>query len=90
MTNKWITLKNTKDLDKLPKRQFKHHCSQKILVSSTKPTLNEVYLMYYDFTDNMFHFPSYNVEWKDIPLKPFADINKWMPLPKKPRATHHD
>jgi hypothetical protein len=83
---KWKTLSCSYDLTKLPKNKHDPYISAYILVSSTKKwSENNVYLMYFDFTDRLFHFPNYG-HWPDAPkLPPFTEINKWMPLPNKPR-----
>jgi hypothetical protein len=41
--------------------------------------------MYFDFEDQMFHFPSYSPNFSDVKLKPIEEINKWVELPKEPR-----
>jgi len=83
---KWNKIIKQSDLEKLPKNIHSARYSKFVLVSSvTKPSLNEVYLMYYDFEDGRFHFPSYSIEWKDLSLLPISEINRWMSLPVNPR-----
>ena len=83
----WNTLNKLEDLEALPRNIHDKNISKHILVSSSKKwSINDVYLMYYNFEDQMFHFPSYSPKFPDIKLKPVVEINKWMPLPKKPRC----
>ena len=83
--NKWNKIVSLCDLLKLPRNRHTKRLSEKILVSSTKKwSLNEIFMMYYDFDDNFFHFPAYDVTWKDIRLIPIIEIDRWKALPRKP------
>jgi len=83
---RWNTIKYVDDLKLLPKNYLNKRYSKKILVSSTKHcSINQVFLMYFDFEDQMFHFPSYSPNFSDVKLKPIEEINKWVELPKEPR-----
>ena len=85
---KWKTIKKQSDLDLLPRNKHDQKFSKCVLASSNKKwALHDIYLMYYDFDDCLFHFPSYSVKQKDIKLTPISEINKWMPLPKKPKMS---
>ena len=86
--NKWNKIVSSADIDKLPIRIHPSRCSATVLVSSSKKwSLHEVYLMYYDFDDCKFHFPSYSYEWKDIKLSPITEIDRWMKCPRKPKMS---
>lgn len=85
--NKWQIIKKQSDLLKLPLNRYAEDYSANVLVSSTNNCMNEVYLMYFDFTDSRFHFPSYSITWCDLKLKPIEEINRWMSLPKKPKLS---
>ena len=83
---RWKTINRQSDLDLLPRNSHNKQFSKYILVSSNKRwALHDIYLMYYDFDDCVFHFPKYSVGWKSVKLTPISEINKWLPLPKKPK-----
>ena len=85
MSEKWNSINKESDLQKLPRNRYDRLMSAYILTSSTKSkSLHEIYLMYFNFTDKLFHFPDYG-GWPDITLKPIVEINKWMLLPNKPK-----
>jgi len=82
----WKKISELRDLQKLPRNRHTRSLSRNVLVSSSsKRSLNEVYLMYYDFVDGYFHFPAYSVKWRDdVTLKPVSEIDRWQSAPRKP------
>jgi hypothetical protein len=82
----WNKIETKEDLKLLPMNKCTNDHSLPVLVGADNKriSLPDVYLMYYDFIDCLFHFPNYSTLWKDIPLKPIEEIIMWTKLPEKP------
>ena len=87
MCNKWNKINTEKDLEKINRNKYNKDISEYILVSSSKYChLNEIYLVYFNFLDNKFHFPFYGNWAEDVELLPVKEIDRWQRLPKPPRV----